>query len=101
MLTFAEEIEGIRAREILLGGQYQLTLKPGDSLRVVLLIPYEHEYSLMCMGPLALYDAILSCSFLAGMITRRPRRGSGCLRLVSGTAACRFALLASSHGLAP
>jgi hypothetical protein len=58
MLTFAEEIEGIRAREILLGGPYQLALKPGDSLRVVLLIPYEHEYSLMCMGPLALYDTI-------------------------------------------
>ena len=32
----------------------------------------------------------------------RPDRGrSGCLRRVSGTAAGRFALLASSHGLAP
>lgn len=58
MSTFAEEIKAIRAGEILLDAPYQLALKPRDSLRMVLLIPYEHEYSLMCMGPLALYDTI-------------------------------------------
>jgi radical SAM superfamily enzyme YgiQ (UPF0313 family) len=58
MLTLTGEIEGIRAREILVDGPYPLELKPRDSLRVVLIIPYEHEYSLMCMGPLALYDSI-------------------------------------------
>lgn len=58
MATLAGEIERIRAREILLGGPYPLALKPRDSLRIVLLVPYEHEYSLLCMGPLALYDAI-------------------------------------------
>ncbi len=56
--ALAAEIKAIRAREILLDGPYPLMLKPPGSLRLVLLIPYEHEYSLMCMGTLALYDTI-------------------------------------------
>jgi len=58
MLTLTGEIEAIRVRETFIDGPYPLALKPRDSLKVVLLIPYEHEYSLMCMGPLAIYDSI-------------------------------------------
>jgi radical SAM superfamily enzyme YgiQ (UPF0313 family) len=58
MLAIAGEIEEIRARETFIGEPYPLALKPRDSLKLVILIPYGHEYSLMCMGPLAIYDSV-------------------------------------------
>jgi hypothetical protein len=58
MLALTKEIEDIRTRETFIDGPYPLALKPQDSLKVALLIPYEHEYSLMCMGPLSIYDSI-------------------------------------------
>ncbi|MET8979919.1 radical SAM protein [Streptomyces sp. NPDC004539] len=58
MSRLLREIEDIRASEIPLCGPYRLTGKAPDALRVVFLLPYMHEMSLMCMGPLALYDLI-------------------------------------------
>jgi radical SAM superfamily enzyme YgiQ (UPF0313 family) len=53
------EIDKIRGSEILLGGPYDLEAKAASRpLRLVFLLPYGHEYSLLCMGPLALYDLI-------------------------------------------
>ncbi|OLT30498.1 radical SAM protein [Actinomadura sp. CNU-125] len=58
MQTIEEEIQKIQDREIIVGAPYDFTEKPKKPLRVVFLLPYGHEYSLLCMGPLALYDLI-------------------------------------------
>ena len=58
MSQILSEIERIRASEIPLCGPYETSGKTPDALRVVFLLPYRHEMSLMCMGPLALYDLI-------------------------------------------
>ncbi|WP_412543001.1 radical SAM protein [Longispora sp. K20-0274] len=58
MSELHDEIERIRGTEIVLGAPYDLDGKPPGSLRVVFMFPYAHEFSLLCMGPLALYDLI-------------------------------------------
>jgi radical SAM superfamily enzyme YgiQ (UPF0313 family) len=58
MSKLQQEIAEIQAREQVVGGPYDLTAKPNSPLRIVFLLPYGHEYSLLCMGPLALYDLI-------------------------------------------
>ncbi|RCG17928.1 radical SAM protein [Sphaerisporangium album] len=59
MRLLHSEINAIQAREIVLGPPYDLSAKTmADPLRLVFLLPYGHEFSLLCMGPLALYDLI-------------------------------------------
>lgn len=70
MSEILKEIEDIRAREVFVGGPYDLAGKPEDSTRVVFLLPYGHEYSLLCMGPLALYDLINRRSDVAAIAER-------------------------------
>ncbi|WP_445394920.1 B12-binding domain-containing radical SAM protein [Streptomyces sp. LE64] len=57
MFQIAQEIASIQARETLLGPPYP-TRHAEDDLRVVFMFPYGHGYSLMCNGPMALYDLI-------------------------------------------
>lgn len=57
-MELQREIEEITTKEQLVGEPYDLTAKSPHPLRVVFLLPYGHEYSLLCMGPLALYDLI-------------------------------------------
>lgn len=54
------EIEAIRAKEVFVHGDYTASLqaKPDDAVRVAFVMPYGHQYSLLCMGPLSLYDLI-------------------------------------------
>jgi radical SAM superfamily enzyme YgiQ (UPF0313 family) len=58
MSVLLREIEKIRRVEVVLGDPYELLEKGPDPLKVVFLLPYGHEFSLLCMGPLALYDLI-------------------------------------------
>ncbi|MEU5834027.1 radical SAM protein [Streptomyces diacarni] len=52
-----EEIDGIRAREMQLTSPYPHT-DPAGLLRMVFVMPFGHPYSLMCNGPMSLYDLI-------------------------------------------
>jgi hypothetical protein len=53
------EIRQIASSEIRIAGRpYSAAGKPADTLRVVFLFPYGHAYSLMCNGPMSLYDLI-------------------------------------------
>ncbi|MGY1435482.1 MULTISPECIES: B12-binding domain-containing radical SAM protein [Streptomyces] len=52
-----EEIDGIRAREMQLTPPYPHT-DPAGLLRMVFVMPFGHPYSLMCNGPMSLYDLI-------------------------------------------
>ncbi|MFE2944705.1 B12-binding domain-containing radical SAM protein [Streptomyces sp. NPDC059255] len=58
MSPLDDEIARITATEVHLGPPHQHAAKPTDRLRVVFLLPYGHPYSLMCLGPLALYHLI-------------------------------------------
>ncbi|MEU8729359.1 radical SAM protein [Streptomyces tendae] len=58
MSVLDQEILDITLREIVVSGPYDVSGKPQDILRVVFLLPYGHEFSLLCMGPLALYDLV-------------------------------------------
>ena len=58
MSTLEDELAHIRSTEILLGTPYDFSNKPPDSLRITFALQYGHDYSLLCMGPLALYDII-------------------------------------------
>ncbi|MFK0160672.1 B12-binding domain-containing radical SAM protein [Streptomyces sp. NPDC090493] len=78
MSRLLREIEDIRKSEIPLCGPYRLTGKAPDSLRVVFLLPYMHEMSLMCMGPLALYDLVNRGSDIPAVAERAIRYS--CLR---------------------
>ncbi|MEU6331537.1 radical SAM protein [Streptomyces sp. NPDC047049] len=51
------ETAEIRSREIMLGKPYPTT-RGDDDLRMVFLFPYGHTYSLMCNGPMSLYDLV-------------------------------------------
>ncbi|MEV7959063.1 B12-binding domain-containing radical SAM protein [Streptomyces sp. NPDC087532] len=51
------ETEQIRSHETVLGAPYPRSSDPAD-LRMVFIFPYGHGYSLMCNGPMALYDLI-------------------------------------------
>ncbi|MFJ6518721.1 radical SAM protein [Streptomyces filamentosus] len=57
MSLLQQEIDRIRGREISLADPYE-PKDPAGRLRVVLAMPYGHAYSLMCSGPMALYDLI-------------------------------------------
>ncbi|MFF2618858.1 B12-binding domain-containing radical SAM protein [Kitasatospora sp. NPDC058046] len=57
MSVLAAETAAIRASEIPIVGPYP-TDRPNGALRVVFLIPYGHAYSLMCNGPMSLYDLV-------------------------------------------
>ncbi|MFE7497559.1 B12-binding domain-containing radical SAM protein [Streptomyces albidoflavus] len=58
MSALQQEIEKIQSREMVVGEPYDFKTKKNNPLRVVFLLPYGHEFSLLCMGPLALYDLI-------------------------------------------
>ncbi|ANW22214.1 B12-binding domain-containing radical SAM protein [Streptomyces clavuligerus] len=51
------EAAAIQSRETVLGTPYPTEHREND-LRMVFLFPYGHGYSLMCNGPMALYDLI-------------------------------------------
>ncbi|MFE4659191.1 B12-binding domain-containing radical SAM protein [Streptomyces hydrogenans] len=57
MSLLQQETDRIRASEIFLADPYE-PKDPAGRLRVVLAMPYGHAYSLMCSGPMALYDLI-------------------------------------------
>ncbi|BDH07156.1 radical SAM protein [Streptomyces seoulensis] len=57
MTAIARETDRIRRREIHLHGPYTRPRRP-DDLRVVFLSPYQHAYSLLATGPMALYDLV-------------------------------------------
>ncbi|RLU82501.1 radical SAM protein [Streptomyces griseocarneus] len=57
MTQLDRETASIRSRETVLAGPYPTGHGP-DDLRVVFLFPYGHRYSLMCNGPMSLYDLI-------------------------------------------
>ncbi|MFJ6380085.1 B12-binding domain-containing radical SAM protein [Kitasatospora sp. NPDC092039] len=57
MSLLDKETAAIRASETVVAGPYPTDRVEGD-LRVVFLIPYGHAYSLMCNGPMSLYDLI-------------------------------------------
>ncbi len=57
MSLLDKETAAIRASETVIAGPYPTDRFTGD-LRVVFLIPYGHAYSLMCNGPMSLYDLI-------------------------------------------
>ncbi|MFI0827317.1 B12-binding domain-containing radical SAM protein [Streptomyces roseolus] len=57
MSLLTQETARIRAGEIFLADPYE-PKAPAGRLRVVLAMPYGHAYSLMCSGPMALYDLI-------------------------------------------
>jgi hypothetical protein len=58
MSPLGQETDAIRARETtVLGDPYPIT-HDADDVRMVFLFPYGHGYSLMCNGPMALYDLI-------------------------------------------
>ncbi|MET8981076.1 hypothetical protein ABZX85_36290 [Streptomyces sp. NPDC004539] len=78
MSRLLREIEDIMKSEIPLCGPYRLTGKVPDSLRVVFLLPYMREMSLMCMGPLALYDLVNRGSDIPAVAERAIRYS--CLR---------------------
>ncbi|MFD4476029.1 B12-binding domain-containing radical SAM protein [Streptomyces sp. NPDC058471] len=57
MSQLTREINAIQSRETVLATSYP-TGRDEDDLRMVFLFPYGHGYSLMCNGPMALYDRI-------------------------------------------
>ncbi len=57
MSQLAQEIKAIQSRETVLGDPYPAG-RDEEDLRMVFLFPYGHAYSLMCNGPMALYDRI-------------------------------------------
>ncbi|MEU7240409.1 B12-binding domain-containing radical SAM protein [Streptomyces sparsogenes] len=57
MSLLLKEIDGILAREIPLAAPYERK-DPSGLLRMVFLLPFGHAYSLMCNGPMSLYDLI-------------------------------------------
>jgi radical SAM superfamily enzyme YgiQ (UPF0313 family) len=59
MPALLNEIRQIASSEIRIADRpYSAAGKPADALRVVFLFPYGHAYSLMCNGPMSLYDLI-------------------------------------------
>ncbi|WP_446040139.1 B12-binding domain-containing radical SAM protein [Streptomyces sp. SID1121] len=58
MSVLQQEIEAIRAREIPLAGPYPVPDSSANVLRMVFLFPYGHPYSLLCNGPMSLYELI-------------------------------------------
>ncbi|MEJ8640155.1 B12-binding domain-containing radical SAM protein [Streptomyces sp. MS2.AVA.5] len=57
MNLLSQEIDAVRAREIHLTPPHHPT-STADPLRMVFLFPYGHAYSLMCNGPMSLWDLI-------------------------------------------
>ncbi|TLQ39337.1 B12-binding domain-containing radical SAM protein [Streptomyces marianii] len=58
MSLLDQEIDAIRGRETTVLGDPYPTTHGANDLRMVFLFPYGHAYSLMCNGPMALYDLI-------------------------------------------
>ncbi|GLF97373.1 B12-binding domain-containing radical SAM protein [Streptomyces yaizuensis] len=57
MSQLQQETDAIRAREILVADPYP-PKDPTGLLRMVFLMPFGHAYSLMCNGPMSLYDLV-------------------------------------------
>ncbi|MFD5308539.1 B12-binding domain-containing radical SAM protein [Streptomyces ardesiacus] len=58
MSLLDQEIDAIHGRETTVLGDPYPTTHSADDLRMVFLFPYGHAYSLLCNGPMALYDLI-------------------------------------------
>ncbi|MFJ4638216.1 hypothetical protein ACIP69_21680 [Streptomyces hygroscopicus] len=57
MTLLSKEIDAIHERETQLSGPYP-SKNPNELLRMVFLFPFSHAYSLMCGGPMGLYDLV-------------------------------------------
>lgn len=69
MSQLKQEIDGILARETALAAPYERKASSG-LLRVVFLMPFGHAYSLMCNGPMGLYDLINRTSDIPAVAER-------------------------------
>lgn len=72
MTLLSKEIDAIHERETQLSGPYR-PKNPHELLRMVFLFPFSHAYSLMCGGPMGLYDLVNRSPGIPAVAERAPQ----------------------------